>query len=358
MLKKIQAHFVSSIKKRNLKNDDEIYMYLSVLIANFGCFVAHIYMFILFSAFGIIPMVWLNVFSIAMYCTSTVLFCRKNYDAAGLFISLEVTIYALAYSLLAGISTYILGYFILAIICQAVIPYGTFKLRLIITGIDLVGIVIGIIMHLNFTPIIIFANPLENIMLVSNITLCVVGAVIELYFSTVTRTLISNINNARITELSSQAYTDALTGLYNRRYADKYFSDIMSSDRKYCVAILDIDDFKKYNDTYGHAGGDDALVFISKFLVTNLRKSDKVFRWGGEEFLIVLEGVDLVTASEILWVLQKKMTDAAIEKAHGMTVTIGVAVLDLDDITGSIAEGDKRLYTGKKNGKNMVVDAS
>jgi diguanylate cyclase (GGDEF)-like protein len=154
------------------------------------------------------------------------------------------------------------------------------------------------------------------------------------------------------------ANTDALTGLFNRRYADLFFSSVLDRDMRYCVALLDIDDFKKINDTYGHPCGDQVLVYLADFLRRNLRKSDYVFRWGGEEFLIVLSRVESHVARGVLEKLRLGLAQSPVETKEAalrVTVTIGVASLDADDIAASIKACDDRLYYGKRNGKNRVV---
>jgi diguanylate cyclase (GGDEF)-like protein len=168
------------------------------------------------------------------------------------------------------------------------------------------------------------------------------------------------MNNHLIRDLSDQAHTDSLTRLYNRRYADLYFARLNKeiSDKIYCVAMMDIDNVKAVNDTYGHAVGDEVLCFLAEFLRNDLRKSDLIFRWGGEEFLIMLQGVDLPTAGRILDKLREKLSDTDIPTTKGnlrITVTIGVAVMDSYDPEACIEASDQGLYRGKRGGKNIVI---
>jgi diguanylate cyclase (GGDEF)-like protein len=160
--------------------------------------------------------------------------------------------------------------------------------------------------------------------------------------------------------LSAMANTDPLTGLFNRRYAETYFTDILNTREgvPYCVAMLDIDDFKRVNDTWGHACGDEVLVFLAGFLTASLRRSDLIFRWGGEEFLMILENVELPTAYAILDQLRQGLADTVIktrERDLRITVTIGAAALDSAAVDDCIKKSDGNLYIGKRKSKNVVV---
>jgi diguanylate cyclase (GGDEF)-like protein len=161
-------------------------------------------------------------------------------------------------------------------------------------------------------------------------------------------------------EAIDDANTDPLTGLFNRRYADLFFSEIhnVNDDSNYFISILDLDDFKRVNDTYGHQCGDQVLVYVSHFIRSRLRKSDIVFRWGGEEFLIILKHVDASTAYTIFEKLRLALSQSPIETNEvtlHVTVTIGFGKLDINDVSSSIKACDDYLYAGKKKGKNIVI---
>jgi diguanylate cyclase (GGDEF)-like protein len=159
------------------------------------------------------------------------------------------------------------------------------------------------------------------------------------------------------------ANTDPLTGLFNRRYADVFFNAILAEkeeNARYCVALMDVDDFKKVNDVYGHSCGDQLLIFLADYVRGCLRKSDYVFRWGGEEFLIILKGVDLSDACSILEKLCMGLYETPVETEEAVlsvSVTIGAATLDPANIAACVKACDDRLYYGKRNGKNRVIAA-
>lgn len=152
-----------------------------------------------------------------------------------------------------------------------------------------------------------------------------------------------------------QAYHDKLTGLNNRTLLNRVFF----SKNETFVAILDIDDFKKVNDTWGHDAGDLVLRHLSKILTLEIRANSEleVMRWGGEEFVLIYNGsnnfLDIVNAvrDDIL------QSYVDINSRHlTYHVTIGVAdYIDGNDIEELIKVADERLYIGKKTGKNKIV---
>jgi diguanylate cyclase len=128
--------------------------------------------------------------------------------------------------------------------------------------------------------------------------------------------------------------------------------------------VLDIDFFKKFNDTYGHDAGDIVLREVVKIIRNSIRNNDIIVRWGGEEFIILLDNVPAEKAGEVAERIRKNIAESFIELPNGkkikVTVSIGVACAEMEgtysfDELFSIA--DKRLYKAKKEGRNRVVTA-
>ena len=126
------------------------------------------------------------------------------------------------------------------------------------------------------------------------------------------------------------AATDPLTGLYNRRYADRYLSDVIQNSnitgQPFAVMMADIDHFKSVNDTYGHAVGDVILRTIASRISDNLRSIDLVARFGGEEFLVVMPGTDAERAGPAANRLRAQICDDPIVLEDGRKVTVTVSV--------------------------------
>ncbi len=168
-------------------------------------------------------------------------------------------------------------------------------------------------------------------------------------------------------ELYSYATRDHLTGVFNRRILDELLGREMEKSIRQglplAVIMLDIDNFKQYNDTYGHLQGDMALRAITKTIQRLTRKEDFVARYGGEEFIIVLPNTKLKKAREIAERIRKKITETKIkaiskriEKGfEKITVSMGISKLTEAGIQYMLDQADIALYKAKEKGKNQVV---
>jgi diguanylate cyclase (GGDEF)-like protein len=164
------------------------------------------------------------------------------------------------------------------------------------------------------------------------------------------------------------AVRDGLTGLYNRRaFNELLVSTIGNEDRRpggsIGLVMLDLDYFKKLNDTYGHPAGDAALRSLARLLNQHLRKGDHAARYGGEEFVVILPGADEDRATQAAERLRE-----ALEKHRfvhegariALSASLGVAVWPADgkDPDALLAAADRGLYAAKQSGRNRVVAAS
>jgi len=154
------------------------------------------------------------------------------------------------------------------------------------------------------------------------------------------------------------AVTDSLTGLYNRRYFEEQMTFFLNDNRHtrkpFVLLLLDIDHFKRINDTYGHQVGDLVLQELSSMLQNISRVGDVISRIGGEEFIILLPDTDEFTGYQLAEELR-----SAIEQSHWsftpVTVSIGVTVVKQQDTSSTIlARADQALYVSKKSGRNRV----
>lgn len=159
---------------------------------------------------------------------------------------------------------------------------------------------------------------------------------------------------------------DILTGIYNRRYGDKRLQQVYQqyavSGLHFCVAIGDIDHFKKVNDTYGHDCGDLVLIEIGKILKQEIRGKGFVARWGGEEFLLVFEERSLEeSVSCVEGIIQKINSKEMIYQSETkeliiqVTMTFGIAQVNGNTVDELLKEADNKLYEGKNNGRNQIV---
>jgi diguanylate cyclase (GGDEF)-like protein len=161
--------------------------------------------------------------------------------------------------------------------------------------------------------------------------------------------------------LRAQAVTDPLTRLYNRLLLrDSLERAIQHSSRTgeaMSIVTLDLDNFKLINDTLGHDAGDTALRGIGGLLKKRLRRNDKIFRLGGEEFLALLHGTDADNAWRIAEELRSAVASLMLLPDHPITVSIGVATLmPGEDWTAWMKRSDENLYRAKYEGRNRVVN--
>ena len=159
---------------------------------------------------------------------------------------------------------------------------------------------------------------------------------------------------------------DALTKMPNRRFFDmKLTSSIMhahESSSSMCLVMVDIDNFKKVNDDYGHVIGDQVIKFVASLLIENIKGQDTSARYGGEEFAIVLPNTNIREATILIEIIRKKLQNSNLVLTKKrcsigqITASFGIAEIKNSDNPSSIIErADKNLYSAKNSGKNCVI---
>lgn len=163
-------------------------------------------------------------------------------------------------------------------------------------------------------------------------------------------------------ETKKLAITDNLTKLFNRRKVEDTLLLAVDSFRNYnipiSVLLVDIDHFKRFNDKYGHDIGDKVLVDVARVLKENIRKTDTIGRWGGEEFLIVLHNADPLVATDVgikLLDRVRKINLSYCGTDENISISIGCATIEQDqDINHLIKNADTALYKAKNNGRDNM----
>ncbi|BCH67426.1 GGDEF domain-containing protein (plasmid) [Agrobacterium vitis] len=159
--------------------------------------------------------------------------------------------------------------------------------------------------------------------------------------------------------LTEAANTDPLTGLSNRRHLETIISDINTQSASYALAILDVDHFKKINDTFSHIIGDRVLVQIGALVKIVVRETDLAVRFGGEEFVILMTDLTPAHAERVSERLRMTITNFDwSEIADGLNVSVSIGVAMSDDAVDAEAVlqlADRRLYWAKQTGRNRVV---
>lgn len=164
-------------------------------------------------------------------------------------------------------------------------------------------------------------------------------------------------------ELEESATRDPLTGLLNRRAMDELLRAAHQRARRhgsgYAVIMADLDHFKRVNDQYGHDVGDQVLVELAQRLTASVRGEDHVARWGGEEFLVLLSGVEAQPASVVAEKIRQRVEDRPFSTSAGpvpVTLSLGVAMNNEDQAFEKVVlHADEALYEAKNSGRNRVV---
>jgi diguanylate cyclase (GGDEF)-like protein len=209
------------------------------------------------------------------------------------------------------------------------------------------------------------------------------GQVVELLFrdETITRKIVVLVDNIKIgleasltqtikvrpirscyESIKNHAFYDCLTGCMNRYMSQEFFRNefekFKASMIPLSLLILDIDYFKRINDNYGHSTGDEVLKAFALLLKQNMRRSDMLFRWGGEEFLMMLRGTIIREASVVAERIRKRIElfcFPPFDRPGSVTASIGVCGLPpVRSIQDLLETADAMLYKAKNNGRNQI----
>lgn len=161
---------------------------------------------------------------------------------------------------------------------------------------------------------------------------------------------------SKVTDLSNEIQRDTLTGIYTKSYLSMHLEKIIRDDEDGVLVVIDLDDFKKINDTYGHQVGDNVLKEFTTLIQDNIRGEDIFARWGGEEFLLLLQHTTIENAMRKLEHVREKVASYTFKDAGHLTASFGVAWKEQNDNIHSLLQrADKALYQAKSRGKNKVV---
>jgi diguanylate cyclase (GGDEF)-like protein len=346
---------VQAIKKANSTRQKDYRTYLVINTIGYLGISVHLALIPLFFLLGLEFLSFINIFSSLMWIIAWRVNKNGKHDLAiGLMIC-EVVLHTLLVVPImgwnAGFQYYLIG----------TIPFSLFSTkfngRLIVLA--------SISLCLTFTSLDAFTHDTIQSLIppayikIINYTNIVISfaaiGIISYYFRVASLTLEH--------ELELLAHTDSLTGLYNRHRMQELLelqTAMFSRNRsKFTLIIVDIDHFKKINDTYGHFCGDYVLREAASLMKKNLRKGDVLARWGGEEFLIMLPDTDIKGARIMAEKVRKAIAGKHFHLAgenFSVTMTFGLAQHEIDSsIEDSLKQADNELYEGKKAGRNRVM---
>ncbi len=265
-----------------------------------------------------------------------------------------------------GSNNFTLAYGLLICMCICFILKGKTRLFFVIS--EIIVIILLVYLEMYF-PELIYKHPQEKIYrdLIIQMPLTLsAAAYMVIIFSNAYRKErqklkeYSELLKEKNSILFKISRIDELTGIYNRRYVFEELNEIkgkMQGEKsKVIIIMIDIDNFKNINDTYGHVVGDDILKEVSSIIVRRLGDKGFVGRYGGDEFLIVLETVNINNAKDIMEQIKIELERIDLGKEFKITISGGMAQLSkCDDIDKVLANADKLLYKVKKSGKNGIA---
>ena len=163
--------------------------------------------------------------------------------------------------------------------------------------------------------------------------------------------------NDRISQLHNDSHTDPMTGLLNRRGMQQVLDQYQKQQRSFAVITLDIDHFKRVNDSYGHDVGDKVIKALATLMISNARKEDALCRSGGEEFMIFLPNTRLDIALKVAERLRLQVAGFDMPTAGSITISLGIAQWpgEPEVINLTLKHADQALYQAKQQGRNRTI---
>jgi len=337
-------------------NKHQTQLYILILIAISS--VVHILLGIYFVFIGMYLLAAISIFDIMVYLSAFFINKAGKTRISSFIIIFKVMSFSLMATFLFGTNVHAQWIILLVILPTSMHMDFTKMQRICIIA------VIPFVVNLQLILPMIYPSPFnmdDNIFLgffFANII--VAGFFTELIASAFLafKTVDSHVKD--IKNYKNMSYIDPLTKINNRRYADHFFDNLISSGQNISclLCLIDVDNFKKVNDTYGHEIGDIVLTALVDIFQQNVRQTDLLCRWGGEEFLIGLTNCGTEDGREILEKIRKSIEDKVILSKVGeikITITGGASLLTDGQIKAVLDDCDKKLYEGKKKGKNVIV---
>ena len=156
-------------------------------------------------------------------------------------------------------------------------------------------------------------------------------------------------------QLKEMVDYDSLTGVFSRRALFGLLEHIVNQSQPLWVLMLDIDHFKQVNDTYGHDVGDEILIEVARLIQVSIRAEDNVGRYGGEEFLVILERVDEAAAIQIAQRIRTRVASHLFTRGIKLTISGGLAGPEVKGVDLLVRMADQRLYEAKRSGRNRIT---
>lgn len=330
------------------------------IIVSLSFLTIHIVMFIVFLTHQVMPMAYFNIFSILFYISTFILIKKEKEKLFVVSVFAEVLVHMFLAIIFVGWGA---GFQVTLIGITIMVFYAEYAGRVIkinhVNGISM-SIVIMVVYLLAYIITTAYP-PAYKFPEITEFWLQILWGIITFVIVIMFLEIFVLITSRSEKNLSEQVAHDELTGLFSRHFMSEYLERIMNENTKsrYWIAMADIDDFKKVNDTYGHNCGDYVLKTLAELIRTELHHTE-VCRWGGEEFLMVGENRSgMEEESSGLDRIRRIISEFGFDyegQQLKITITIGIACYDESYTRDEwINKADECLYIGKNSGKNQVV---
>jgi len=353
---------------KNVKHDDlRFYLFSSHLY--FLCLLIHILLLIVFLFLEIRFMAVFNVFSCLIFVSNLIINKKGHLSLAYHLAIVEISLHGSLATICIGWGSNFSFYAIA--VCSVIMFTSFLKIKKKIMEVIATSVmyIIAYLYTVNFTTLYKVDKDIVDIIGFFNIVI-MMTILTSIFYKFYLETKLLN------EKLKTVAETDGLTGIYNRRYFNEYINFEINKvlnrskcrknvDRKITIgiAIIDIDNFKNINDTYGHIVGDSVIIQVVEVIKRNLVSNELMCRYGGEEFVVLFTETpknDAVKVAEKMrMAVEESRFDFSEENRSGMvTVSIGFAYFEekiSENINCLLKLADDRLYEAKKTGKNKVI---
>ena len=352
----------SRFREEKAIEKDIFHFYTVLKVGTILGFIGHAMFIILFTWLEIKVLALYNILSCSIFFTCSIINRRGHHRLSQILGTIEVLVHGC-------LAVYFVGwdsgfhYYLISILVITFLSPGDSKAYKIFISSIFCGIYVALNLYsVTYDPVFLLRQSTINVLNVINImAIFIILAACTYYYIKAT-----NIAEAELIEANEKlqllASTDPLTNLLNRRdivrdmdMGAKFHKE---NDIPFTIIISDIDNFKSYNDTYGHECGDFVLVSLSKIIQHSLNIDYRISRWGGEEFLILLPNTDKKVGEIVAERLREKINNTVFcFKGIKIKVTMTFGVADYHssmEIIDCIDKADQALLSGKRKGKNCV----
>lgn len=326
------------------------------------CLAAHVIFSLTFGILHIYPMLFYNLFSVLFYSIIRIALSPRHYRLIVAMVHIEVAFFASLTTIYMGWASGFAFYLIALCSLIYICPYKNIYVPYLFS-IGELFVFIGLKIYSN-THMPLFSvsqDTVTNYIYLFNATACFGVIIYAAFIFNLSSVFTKRELMAQNDSLQTMLHHDELTQLYTRNYLLEKFEQAQANSLSMAVTMIDVDNFKHINDTYGHSCGDYVLFTLSTIMQTVCSTHTDISRWGGEEFVLLIHGMTKEEALEQIQNLRKAIAAYHFHYDNiefHITATFGISFSEeTTDFTALVNLADERMYYGKQHGKNTVIAA-